>query len=104
MFEKNLSMLPVVDNSELVGVLLKEDLSARILQFRNATPRPRQEMIQQLRVEDAMRADTFSVSPKDTIGAVSHILLEKKRSSLPVTYDGRFVGIISKTDLLKTLQ
>ncbi len=59
-------------------------------------------VIQQVQVSDFMSEKLVTFHPDQTIGEVTHILIQKKISGGPVIdSDGNLVGIISEGDCLK---
>ena len=100
MFEHNISLIPVTDGGNFVGVILSKDIAKRIIDFKKDIKR-HQDAIKNMAVEDFYRPDTTSVSQDSTVGDVAKKLLEEKRTSIPVMEKGELIGVISKTDLLK---
>jgi len=62
-----------------------------------------QELVYELKVEEAMQRNIFTVGPEDTMDDVRNILREHKISGTPVTVDDELVGIVSIEDLIKSL-
>jgi CBS domain-containing protein len=55
------------------------------------------------RVADIMTREVFSVDEMATLGEIADLLEAKKIKRVPVVYDGKIVGIVSRADLLKVL-
>lgn len=53
------------------------------------------------RVGAAMTAQPVTVTPATTVEAASQIMLARKMSGLPVVEDGKLVGIITTSDILR---
>jgi CBS domain-containing protein len=53
---------------------------------------------------DLMTCPVDTISPSAPIGAAARIMLEKSHKRLPVVEDGRLVGIVARSDLLKPFQ
>lgn len=49
---------------------------------------------------DIMHRDVVTVTPETSLGAIARLLVEKRFGAVPVTEDGRLVGIVSEADLL----
>ena len=47
--------------------------------------------------------ETVTVGPDETLGEAAWIMLERKVGSLPVLEDGRVVGILTETDMLRLI-
>ncbi len=54
-----------------------------------------------MNVRDVMRKDVITCSPDDTVGSLSKIFKENRISGVPVVEEGKVVGIVSETDLIK---
>jgi CBS domain-containing protein/anti-sigma regulatory factor (Ser/Thr protein kinase) len=63
-----------------------------------------QELIYELKVEQAMTRQVITVEPEDTMEVVRRILKEHKLSGTPVTRGGELVGIVSIEDLIRSLR
>ena len=48
-----------------------------------------------------MRGEVFTIGPEDDVKEAARIMLEKKIGCLPVVQDGRLVGLISESDLVR---
>jgi CBS domain-containing protein/anti-sigma regulatory factor (Ser/Thr protein kinase) len=62
-----------------------------------------QELVYELKVEEAMRQNVLAVQPEDTIEDVREILREHKISGTPVIDGDELVGIVSIEDVIKSL-
>jgi acetoin utilization protein AcuB len=51
-----------------------------------------------------MSTHPFSVHPSAPVEKAAHLLMTNKIGSLPVVEDGRLVGIITATDMLRALE
>ena len=84
--------VPVVDEERLVGILTDRDTRQHIGQ------------LAQTRVDAVMSTHPFSVHPSAPVEKAAHLLMTNKIGSLPVVEDGRLVGIITATDMLRALE
>ena len=84
--------VPVVDEERLVGILTDRD------------PRQHTGQLAQTRVDAVMSTHPFSVHPSAPVEKAAHLLMTNKIGSLPVVEDGRLVGIITATDMLRALE
>lgn len=62
-----------------------------------------QELVYELKVEQAMTKDVITVKPEDTMDHVKNILREHKISGTPVTEGDELVGIVSIEDVIRSL-
>ena len=54
-----------------------------------------------LTARDIMHGDPIVVSPDQTLTELRHLMIESQISGVPVVSQGKLVGIISRTDLLR---
>ncbi len=62
-----------------------------------------QELTYELRVEDAMSRNAFTISPDATMAEFREVLRANRISGTPVLEDGKMVGIVTIEDLIKAL-
>lgn len=55
------------------------------------------------RVEDLMTEPPIVVEPSTTIHDAAHIIVERGHSRLPVVEHGRYVGLVTRADVLSAL-
>lgn len=84
--------VPVVDRQRLVGILTDRDTRPLIGQLAHT------------RVDSVMSAHPFSVHPSTPVEKAVHLLTTNKIGSVPVVEDGKLVGIITATDMLRALE
>ena len=86
MFEQSLSGIPVVDENEhLVGVVSEFDVLARGGKM----------------VRDIMTRSVVTIGEHTDPETIAQLLIEQKIRRLPVVRDGKVVGIISRSDLVR---
>jgi acetoin utilization protein AcuB len=99
--------LPVVDRERrLVGVVTDRDLRHRLLTsgvFRGVGTVPIESLLAGAPVNSIMSAPATTVSPEQDLDKAAQPMVEKKIGSLPVIDEGRVVGIITETDLLRRI-
>ncbi|QEQ97374.1 CBS domain-containing protein [Neptunomonas concharum] len=94
-----ISGAPVVnDRGELVGLLSEVDCLKAIL-----TLTYHEEEVGG-RVGDCMTQDVETISYDANIVEVAKIFIDKGRRRLPVTRDGKLVGQISRSDILRAVE
>ena len=84
--------VPVVDEERLVGILTDRDTRQHIGQLAH------------MRVATVMSAHPFSVHPSTPVEKAAHLLITNKIGSLPVVEDGKLVGIVTASDMLRALE
>jgi acetoin utilization protein AcuB len=81
--------LPVVEGDRLVGMITDRDLG------------PHSGHLRETRVTAAMTENPLTITPATPLEAAARRMLDTKLDSLPVVEDGKLVGIITTTDILK---
>lgn len=81
--------LPVLEQGKLVAILTDRDLRAHTGYWEST------------RVSAAMKTDPVTTTPDAKVTDAARLLIEHKIGGLPVVRDGKLVGIITATDLLK---
>jgi tRNA nucleotidyltransferase (CCA-adding enzyme) len=82
---------PVVEDSHLVGVLTRREID-RALHHR----------LDKASVGSYMHKGEMAVSPNDSVMLVQQMMSEHGLGQVPVVEDGRLLGIVTRTDLIKS--
>jgi acetoin utilization protein AcuB len=105
MQEKNFRRLPVVDEKgKLVGIVAERDLLY-------ASPSPATSlsvwemnyMLSKIKINRLMTPEVITTTPDTTIEDAAHLMVKNRIGGLPVVEAGQVVGIITETDIFKTL-
>ena len=105
MIESHVGRLPVVEDDELVGMITSKDLMRAFIDFRKNVPEKYQKsQIKEVLVEDIMSINPQYVSKEMSISEVSNIMIETGYNGLPVVDEGKVVGIITQTDILRLIE
>ncbi len=99
MQKRRISRLIATENGKIVGILAEEDIANSL-----ATGRERKLKAEHFYVSGSMTKDPVSIDAASSIKDAAKLMLDKKFSSLLVKKDGLLTGIITKTDLIKTLR
>lgn len=81
--------LPVIGDGKLVGIITDRDLRAHV------------GYLERTRVNGVMTEKVRTVGPETTLEEAAQILLKFQIGGLPVVDDGRLVGIITTSDVMK---
>ena len=105
MKQNNIRMLPVMKRGDLVGIITDRDLKRASAS--DATSLEAHELLyllSELKASDFMTKHPITVPFDYTIEEAAQIMLEKKISGLPVMdYDNQVVGVITQSDIFRTL-
>jgi len=99
MEEENISRLLVTEDKKIIGIITQEDIANRL-----GTGRERKLKAAHIHISSAMTKDLKVIPIDSEIEDAAKIMLENRFSSLPVVDDSEIVGLITKTDLVKSLK
>ena len=89
MDQGNFHRVPVVDSGKLVGIVSDRDLREHV------------GSLDDVKVNGAMTEPVVSVAPTTMLEEAANLLVKHKIGGLPVVEQGKVVGIITATDLLR---
>jgi tRNA nucleotidyltransferase (CCA-adding enzyme) len=81
---------PVVEDSQLVGIITRGEMDKALQHGRGGTA-----------VGTYMHKGAISVSPDDSIEGLQQVMMEHGLGQVPVVQEGRIIGIVTRTDLIK---
>jgi len=82
---------PVVENGELAGVLTRKEIDRALYHH-----------LDKATVRTFMHKGDVAVAPTDSITAVQRIMSEHGVGQVPVVQNGHLLGIVTRTDLIKS--
>lgn len=88
------SGLPIVEDTNVVGVVSENDLLQLFLQRKNLKTTP---------VSEIMTRNVVTAEQDCTIMSLIKAFIDNQILRLPITQEGKLVGIISRHDLLKVI-
>jgi CBS domain-containing protein len=120
MVERRVGALPVVEEGRLVGIVTEGDLIMRdvkvefptylhlldgFIMYPPATARFESELKKAVgaTVGDVMTADPVTVTADTPVSDVATLMVEQDVSRVPVLDGDRLVGIVSKSDIVRSL-
>jgi len=95
MAEKRIGVLMVLDKGELCGVVSERDYARRVVLLDRGS--------KTTLVREIMTARVVFVEPEQTIQNCMALMTEKNFRHLPVMDEGKLVGVLSMTDLVRAL-
>lgn len=104
MIKSNVARLPVVNNGMLIGIIADFDIALALAKIKKSFPLGKQKhQLDELLVNDAMRTPAISIESGKTVHEASQLMKQEGIGCLPVIKNGKIIGIISRTDILKTI-
>lgn len=82
---------PVVDDGKLIGLLNRRAVDRALSHKLN------------LKAKDIMDAGDATITPGASLEALQQLMTETGWGQIPVVEDGKIIGIVTRTDLIKTL-
>lgn len=105
MTENEISILPVMDEDKLVGVVTDRDLK-RAAPSNVGAPNDREVLarISRVAVREIMSRNPITVPPDYTLEETARVLLTNNISGCPVvSHEGELIGMITKKDLFRAI-
>lgn len=104
MKENNIRRLPIVDKGKLVGIITQHDLL-------EASPSPATSLsihelnylLAKMKVKEIMKKNPVTIAPDTPFEEALEIGQEKKIGSFPVVDNGKLVGIVTESDIVRFL-
>jgi acetoin utilization protein AcuB len=107
MVRRKVRHLPVVGNDGvLAGIVTDRDLRHHLFQpnvFPEIGRVPVEQLLSSVKLWEVMSSPVICVGPDAELEDAARMMLEDKLGSLPVVHEGRIVGIITETDLLRRI-
>ena len=97
LLKHNIIGVPVIDEDQnLVGYLSEQDCIEEMLNDAFYCEEPGS-------VSKVMQTEVLSVTPQTTIVELAQTIINNRPKNYPVIDDGKLVGLISRTDVLRAL-
>jgi CBS domain-containing protein len=104
MIDNNIARLPVIDNGILLGVISDNEIAFSLAELKKSFPIGKQKhRLDELLVRDNMKTPPIWTQVDVTIREAAKIMLENNVGSLIIKDKDKVIGIITRTDLLKTI-
>jgi acetoin utilization protein AcuB len=101
MQERGIRHLPVVEDSELKGLVTDRDIRLALIPSPLSSPDDRMYHLGALqRVDEIMATDLITVAPNTTIEEAAKLMAQYKIGAVPVVGQEKLVGILTETDVL----
>ncbi|NLV27476.1 MAG: CBS domain-containing protein [Methanomicrobiales archaeon] len=104
MVDEKIARYVVMAENKLAGLVSETDVAIAITKFRETVDDRHQEhQVRNILIKDIMSSPVLSVEANSSVNDVVSKMLAKNISSLPVTDNGRVVGIVTRESLIRAL-
>ena len=104
MVDEKVARYVVMADNKMIGLVTETDVAVALTKFREAVEDRHQEhQIRNILVKDIMSSPIISVEKNTAIPDVVSQMLSKNISGLPVTDNGKVVGIVTRKSLIRAL-
>jgi CBS domain-containing protein len=104
MITENIARLPVLEEKKLVGIISDIEIALAFASLKKSFSIGKQKHhLDELLVEDAMRTPVVWTTPSTSIFDAAQLMLNHNIGALPLLENEKLVGMVTRTDLLKTI-
>lgn len=104
MTSKRIRHLPVLENGRLVGIVTQRDLfHAGLSTAMGFGQKAQKEFLVTVPVKEVMNNEVVTIGPDEDVKVAARKMLESKIGCLPVVEDGKLLGLLSESDLLRVV-
>jgi CBS domain-containing protein len=104
MISENIARLPVLEEKKLVGIISDIEIALAFASLKKSFSLGKQKHhLDELLVENAMRAPVVWTTPSVSIFNAAQLMLNNNIGALPILENEKLVGMVTRTDLLKTI-
>ena len=104
MIDENIARLPVVDKGKLVGMISDNEIAFALAKLKRSIPLGRQKhRLDELLIEEVMKSPVIWSNTGINVLDAAKIMMKNNIGSLPILDNNKLVGIVTRTDLIKTI-
>jgi CBS domain-containing protein len=104
MITNNVARLPVLDEKKVVGIISDIEIALAFASLKKSFSLGRQKhRLDELLVKDVMRTPVVLSNPSMSIYDAAQLMLKQNVGALPLLENEKLVGMVTRTDLLKTI-
>jgi len=97
--------IPVLEDGRLVGLLSERDLiGAAATQIFGLKQKSKSALLKSVLIKDVMKKRVITVTAETKIAEAARLMADKKIGCVPVMDDGRLVGLVTTTDILRYVE
>lgn len=104
MITNNIARLPVLEQKKLVGIISDIEIALAFASLKKSFSLGRQKHhLDELLVKDVMRSPVVWSNPSISIHDAAQLMLKENIGALPLLENDKLVGMVTRTDLIKTI-
>jgi CBS domain-containing protein len=104
MITNNVARLPVLEEKKLVGIISDVEIALAFASLKKSFSVGRQKhRLDELLVKDVMRTPVVWSNPSMSISDAAKLMQKQNIGALPLLENDKLVGMVTRTDLLKTI-
>jgi len=104
MITHNVARLPVLEEKKLVGIISDVEIALAFASLKKSFSLGRQKhRLDELLVKDVMRTPVVWSDPSMSISDAAQLMQKQNIGALPLLENDKLVGMVTRTDLLKTI-
>jgi CBS domain-containing protein len=104
MITNNIARLPVLEEKKLVGIISDVEIALAFASLKKSFSLGRQKhRLDELLVKDVMRTPVVWSNPSISISDAAQLMQKQNIGALPLLENDKLVGMVTRTDLLKTI-
>jgi CBS domain-containing membrane protein len=94
--------IPILDGTELVGVVSQRDLFySALVKALGVQQREQKDLMKTIRAREVMSQPVITISKGTSVKEAARLMAENKIGCLPVVEGTRLVGLVTETDILR---
>lgn len=104
MIDEKISRFVVMAEGKMAGIVSETDVAVALLKFRESVDDRHQEhQVRNILVQDIMTKSVQTIEAGSPVDKAVSIILNKNYSSVPVTENGKVVGLVTRQSLIQAL-
>jgi CBS domain-containing protein len=104
MITENIARLPVLEDKKLIGIISDMEIAFAFASLKKSISLGKQKhQLDELLVSDVMLTHVVWINPSTSIYDAAQLMLKQNVGALPVLEKEKLVGMVTRTDLLKTI-
>jgi CBS domain-containing protein len=104
MIDEDVARIPVIKQGELVGIISDFEIACAFAKLKRSYSRGHQKHhLDELLVKDVMKTQVIWTTSSVSVSDAAKLMMKYNIGALPILKDNSIVGIVTRTDLLKTI-